>query len=63
MPVTVVRDADGRWHRTDILACSESSVLETGDEREADPAELGGDRCSTCTWADAETTAQSESGS
>ncbi|SFR41983.1 hypothetical protein [Halogeometricum limi] len=50
MSVTVVRDADGRWHRTDILACTESSVLELGEETETDPDELDGERCSNCTW-------------
>ncbi|ELZ26467.1 hypothetical protein C474_20004 [Halogeometricum pallidum JCM 14848] len=50
MTTTVVRDEKGRWHRTDILACGESSVLTTADEREADPDELGEDRCPNCTW-------------
>ncbi|MDS0292857.1 hypothetical protein [Halogeometricum luteum] len=50
MTTTVVRDEAGRWHRTDILACAESSVLATVEEREADPQELGEKRCPNCTW-------------
>ncbi|ADQ67364.1 hypothetical protein GL213_08935 [Halogeometricum borinquense] len=50
MPVTVVQDADGRWHRTDILACVESSVVDTSAEQEAEPDELGEELCSKCTW-------------
>ncbi|SFR47423.1 hypothetical protein SAMN04487947_1851 [Halogeometricum rufum] len=50
MAVTVVQGTDGRWHRTDILACTESSVLETGEKQDRELEELGEDRCSNCTW-------------
>jgi hypothetical protein len=46
----VVRDSSGEWHRTDILACSASAVFEPIEERRADPAELGEERCRNCTW-------------
>jgi hypothetical protein len=46
----VVRDGSGEWHRTDILACSASAVLEPVEERRVVPDELGEERCPNCTW-------------
>jgi hypothetical protein len=48
--VTVVRTGDGVWHRTDILACQQSSVLEREEQKRVDPAKLGDDRCDVCSW-------------
>jgi hypothetical protein len=48
--LSVVRDASGEWHRTDILACAASGVFEPVEERRVDPEELGRERCSNCTW-------------
>lgn len=48
--LTVIRAADGDWHRTDILGCQRSSVIDPAEEREADPENLNGDRCEYCTW-------------